>query len=149
MLRYRKALPFMLLLGAVTACDSGRHSSAGFRLAADGDVARGKTAFVEFGCQSCHVVSGVDLPQPTVRPPVPVVLGGVTTREMTDGYLVTSIINPSYRLAPQPKEAIAVAGRSRMPEYADKLTVRQLTDLVAFLQSRYEFRRPIARYPAY
>ena len=80
---------------------------------------------------------------------MPVVLGGLTTREMNDGYLVTSIINPSYRLAPQPKEAIAVAGRSRMPEYADKLTVRQLTDLVAFLQSRYEFRRPIARYPAY
>src|SRR5579883_1177437 len=31
-------------------------------------------------------------------------------------------------------------GDSRMPHYAETMTVRQLTDLVAFLQSRYSVR---------
>lgn len=134
-------LVFAALLSTV-ACDSGRHSSAGFRLSPDGDIARGRTAFVALGCHSCHHVSGVDLPQPTVKPPVPVVLGGEVDREMTDGYLVTSIIYPSYVLAHYPTEQITSGGKSRMPCLADNMTVRQLTDIVAFLQSRYTLREP-------
>jgi len=134
-------LVFAALLSAV-ACDSGRHSSAGFRLSPDGDVERGKTAFVALGCHTCHPVSGVELPQPTVKPPVPVVLGGEVDTEMTDGYLVTSIIYPSYALAHYPAEQITSGGKSRMPCQADRMTVRQLTDIVAFLQSRYTVREP-------
>jgi len=137
-----------VLLGTATACNSGRHSAAGFRLPANGDVARGKAAFVSFGCNGCHEVSGVDLPQPTVQPPVIVALGGEVPRQMTDGYLVTSIINPSYELAAYPKEQITVNGKSRMPDYIDRLTVQQLNDLVAFLQSRYTVRQAMPR-PAY
>jgi len=141
-------LPMALLLGAV-ACESGRHSSAGFRLPADGNVERGKAAFVALECHRCHEVAGAELPPPTVQPPVPVVLGGVVLNEMTDGYLTASIINPSYRLAGYPKESITAGGKSRMPEYADCMTVRQLTDLVAFLQSRYTVRRGSPKYPYY
>ena len=65
---------------------------------------------------------------------------------MTDGYLVTSIIYPSYQLASYPKEQITANGESRMPHYADKMTVRQLTDIVAFLQSRYVVRQSSAEY---
>jgi mono/diheme cytochrome c family protein len=148
MQRYSKWLPVAVLLGAV-ACESGRHSPAGFRLPADGNAERGKAVFVALECQSCHEVSGVDLPRPTVQPPVPVVLGGQIPWEVTDGYLVTSIINPSHELALYPKEQITVGGKSRMPEYADRMTVRQLTDLVAFLQSRYTVRRPSPKYPYY
>ena len=149
MLRSRQILPFAILLGTTLSCQSGRHSSAGFRLPDDGDIDRGKVAFVAHNCHSCHQVSGVDLPRPAVPPEAPLVLGGITTRTLTDGYLVASIINPSHELAPFPKEKITKNGKSRMPAYTDTLTVRQLTDLVAFLQSRYEFRRAAARYPAY
>lgn len=145
---YAKLLPIVVLLGGTVACDSGRHSSAGFRLPANGDVERGKVAFVQLGCNNCHEVSGMDLPKPTVQPPVPVVLGGVVPVEVTDGYLVTSIINPSYTLAPYPKEMIAAGGKSRMPDYSGTMTVAQLVDTVAFLQSRYTVERPMAR-PAY
>lgn len=148
MSRITKWLPVVVLLGGTVACESGRHSSAGFRLPANGDVERGKATFLQLGCNQCHEVFGMDFPKPTVQPPVPVVLGGVVPSEPTDGYLVTSIINPSYALAPYPKETITVGGKSRMPDYNGKITVQQLVDTVAFLQSRYKVERPIAR-PAY
>jgi len=130
-----------MLLALATACSSGRHSSAGFRLPDGGDVEKGKAAFVALQCHTCHEVQGVDFPRPTVQPPVPVTLGGEVTEVVTDGYLVTSIINPSYELAPYPKDLITVHGKSRMPDYADRVTAKQLTDVVAFLQSRYTVRR--------
>jgi hypothetical protein len=148
MLRFAKLLPIVVLLGGAVACDSGWHSSAGFRLPANGDVERGKVAFVQLGCNRCHEVSGTNLPKPTVQPEVPVVLGGVVPGEVTDGYLVTSIINPSYALALYPKEKITAAGKSRMPEYSGTMSVAQLVDTVAFLQSRYTVERPMAR-PTY
>ena len=63
---------------------------------------------------------------------------------MTDGYLVASIINPSHALGPYGRAATSVNGKSRMPEYVDSITVRQIADLVAFLQSRYTLK-PLAR----
>ena len=137
----------LLLVVVMTAgCDSGRHSASGFRLPPDGDVDRGKAAFIALGCSGCHEVSGGETPRPTVQPPVPVVLGGVMDYVMSDGYLVTSIINPSHRLAHYPKNQITQGGESRMPYYADRMTVRQLTDVVAFLQSRYRVRRLPTKY---
>ncbi len=41
----------------------------------------------------------MDLPAPTVQPPVVVALGGEIDSEMSDGYLVTAIINPSSEAA--------------------------------------------------
>ena len=144
----RNAFVSLLLLSASIAigCDSGRHASTGFRLPPGGDIERGKAAFVALGCATCHEVSGGDTPHPTVQPPVPVVLGGLLDYQMPDGYLVTSIINPSYRLAPYRKDQIAHGNESRMPHYADQITVRQLTDIVAFLQSRYGVRRLPTKY---
>jgi hypothetical protein len=133
------------LLLAVTACQPGRYSQASFHLPAGGDFERGKVAFVSLGCNSCHEVSGVDAPRPTVQPAVPVVLGGEVEKKPSDAYLVTSIICPAYRLAPYPKDQITVNGQTRMPEYVDRISVRQLTDLTEFLQSRYVERRFPAR----
>jgi len=36
-----------------------------------------------------------------------------------------------------------------MPDYADRVTARQLTDLVAFLHSNYTVRRPMGDYLRY
>jgi len=130
-----------VLAVAGTACNSGRHSSSAFHLPPDGDAERGKAAFLAMGCHSCHTVSGVDLPQPTVQPPVPVILGGRVSERLSDAYLVTSIVYPSYALAPYPKDQITSGGRSRMTHDLDHMTVRQLADIVAFLQSRYSVPR--------
>ena len=137
---------FALLLAATMACGAGRHSSSGFRLPPDGNPAQGKIEFVALGCNTCHRVSGVDLPAPTVQPVVPVVLGGQVNTDPADGYLAASIIYPSYQLAAYPRHMIASGEQSRMPSYADRITVRQLTDVVAFLQSQYTVVPPAPAY---
>jgi hypothetical protein len=138
MRRFTQLLTVATVLFYGTSCDSGRHSTAGFHLPENGDAERGRTAFVSLGCHSCHQVTNVDLPRPTVEPTVVVVLGGEVARKFSDAYLVTSIIDPSYRLARfHKKEQISVGGYSKMPHYADTMTVRQMVDIVAFLQSAY------------
>ena len=121
-----------VLLATATACDTGRHSAAGFRLPPDGNVERGKATFVELGCNQCHDAAGVDLPKPQARTQKAIVLGGEVSRSPSDGRLVRSVIWPSER---------GRDGRT-MPRFDDRMTVRQLTDTVAFLQSRYSVRRP-------
>jgi cytochrome c len=120
-----------VMLCAATGCESGRRSPAGFRLAPDGDVERGKVAFVALGCTNCHEVAGVGLPQPANPLVQRVILGGEVNKETGDGRLVRSIIDPS------PK----VRNGLLMPHQPEQMTVRQLTDIVAFLQSRYTLRR--------
>lgn len=60
----------------------------------------------------------------------------------SDGYLVTSIIYPSEQLARYPARDIPMGGESRMPHFGDRMTVQQLTDIVAFLQTQYA-ERPV------
>jgi hypothetical protein len=141
MRRNLKWLAAILLFGLLAAC-GGRHSAAGFRLPENGDAERGKTAFVALQCYGCHTVANVDLPPPTsVGMPVP--LGGVVYEVRTDGYLVTSIIHPSHAVVHPPGVAV-VSGEaeSHMPDFSRTMTVRQLVDLVAFLQSTYEVSPP-------
>lgn len=133
-----KLLLVVSLWGVTAACTEGRYSSASFHLPPDGDAARGKVAFVALGCNSCHAVVGVDMAAPTVQPPVPVVLGGEVVQRLSDAYLATSMIQPSYDLAPYPARQITSHGQSRMPSYADKMTIRQMTDIVTFLQAQYK-----------
>ena len=87
---------FVLLPSITVGCNAGRHSPEGFRLPPDGDVERGRAAFLSLGCNECHEVVGADLPARPAHARVPVVLGGRLYRPITDGYLVTSIIYPSY-----------------------------------------------------
>jgi L-cysteine S-thiosulfotransferase len=124
------------------ACDTGRKSASGFRLP-DGDVEHGRAVFVDLKCNACHRVEGVDLPAPTVHPEVPVILGGRVPYAKTDGELVTSIINPSYRIvAGYRRDLVAAGERSRMIDTSETITARQMADVVAFLQSRYEVVPP-------
>jgi mono/diheme cytochrome c family protein len=75
------------------------------------------------------------------------VLGGPVPYQRTDGELVTAIINPSHTLAVgYRREAVSFGGKSRMRDYNDTLTPRQLADLVAYLHTRYEVVVPHPRY---
>jgi hypothetical protein len=119
------------------ACDGGRKSGRGLRLP-DGDIEKGRIAFVELGCQGCHEVAGVDAAT-AERAPTMVKLGGPVRRVETYGELVTSIVNPSHGLTRlYPAEEVAIGGESRMEDFNDTMTVSQLINLVAFLQSQYE-----------
>lgn len=126
------------MLAGLSGCGGGPKSAKGFTLP-DGDIERGQAAFVSLKCTDCHRVAGIDLSVAEEEQGMSVRLGGEVSRIKTYGELVTSIINPSHRL---PKgfneEEIAVDGESKMRNYNDVMTVSQLIDVVAFLQSRYE-----------
>ena len=140
-MRYRAEIVAVAVLTFVcSACDV-RHSSSAFHLPPNGDVAKGKIAFVALGCHNCHDVPGADLPAPSVKPAIVVTLGGETDRKLSDAYLVTSMIDPSYHLAPYPFDQVTSGGKSRMPSYSTQLSTQQMIDIVAFLQSRYVLRR--------
>lgn len=135
-------IAMLLLLGSCGMNDP--KSSLGFRLP-DGDAEAGRQTFVSLGCHFCHQVEGVE--SPSERTGVAsVALGGETTRVRTYGELVTSIINPSHRIAPgHDSEAVtdgAGASLMELPVFNDRMTVRQLTDLVAFLQQTYRVVPP-------
>jgi mono/diheme cytochrome c family protein len=128
-----------MALFSLSSCSPPEKSSSGFRLP-EGDIDAGKAAFLELQCNACHQVKGLDLPGPVAEPPVPVAIGGSVDYQPTDGKFVTSVINPSHKLAPGfPKQHVESGGISRMADYSDVMTVHQLVDLVAFLHSRYEF----------
>jgi len=101
-------------------------------------------------CQQCHRIAGVEQPPKDDRE-MDVELGGEVRRISTYGELVTSVINPSHRLARGHRDDDATAdGESRMKNYNDVLTVSELIDLVAFLQSKYSIRPPdTSDYPMY
>lgn len=100
-----------------------------------GDPVRGKAAFASMNCFACHTVVGHNFPMPYAQPAVPVALGAETTRP-TRTQLVDSIVNPSHAIEAGYKEELVRSGRlSRMGDYSEVMSVRQLSDLVAFLES--------------
>jgi hypothetical protein len=134
------AAALVVVFLAAGAC-GGRKSAIGLRLP-DGSPAAGRQAFVDLKCNSCHRVAGVALPDPVADPIVPVTLGGAWPYERTDGELLTAIVNPSHTIAAGfPPELLTAGTRSRMSEYGDVMTVKQLIDIVAFLHTRYEVVR--------
>ncbi len=143
-------LTAICVLACITACTPPTQTR-GEVVLPEGDAAKGEMHFVSLGCTSCHTVVGAELPEPALKGPVRVVLGTRTGRTLSYGQLVTSIVNPSHRLASRYREEeVSVAGQSLMAIYNDIMTVRQLTDIVAFLQEHYEKAdRPGYKYPVY
>ncbi|QDT91520.1 cytochrome C [Gimesia algae] len=120
----------------ISGCDTGPKSAKGFSLP-EGDATQGEQTFVELKCHACHTVSDVKLPE--VESELSIGLGGKVARIKTYGELVTSIINPSHRLAKgYPSAEIESDGQSKMKNYNEAMTVDQLINLVAFLQAHYE-----------
>lgn len=108
-----------------------------------GDVAAGRQAFIDHQCHECHSIAGITLP-PLAGASRPVLeLGGETTFAKSYADLMTSIINPDHRISERYREQLlrnaVVPLESPMPmPHINNMTVRQLIDLVAFLDSRYQ-----------
>lgn len=139
-------ISFLVLVAVACAAGCSRRSAVGFHLP-DGDAEKGKAAFVELKCYSCHKVDGVETPAPLVTKHAPVMIGGEVARVKTYGELVTSLIDPSHRMTMQVKKDWEVDSKlSPMPNYNRDMTVEQMIDLVSFLQSRYSQLAPLTTY---
>jgi mono/diheme cytochrome c family protein len=99
-----------------------------------GDPKEGRAVFVTLECYACHAVKGESFPTAAKgAEDVGPELTGMGSHHPTE-YLAESLVNPN---------AVIVTGAgytgsdglSRMPDYGDVLTVRQLIDLVAYIKS--------------
>ena len=144
------ALSCLLLVG----CSAEQVANRGFSLP-KGDLEQGKQVFLEMSCIECHTVAGDDLTgdqwAPQQSKAISVEIGGERTQIQTYGNLVSSVINPSHRIAKgYPSDEVTDPdGESKMRNYNDVMTVAELVDLVTFLKSRYTLKVPITDYPIY
>ncbi len=138
MAKFIFCLLLTVAMSITSGCGTRPNSGKGFTLP-EGDAQAGKANYVSLRCNACHTVDGIDqIAAQGEKPEVSIALGGETTRVKTYGDLVTSIINPSHRLAKgYPVDAVSVDGKSKMKNYNDVMTVTQLVDLVVFLESQY------------
>ena len=97
-----------------------------------GDPVKGRKAFVDFECFSCHQVKGEKFP-PGKKGDVGPELTGMGARHPTD-YFLESVVNSNAVIVEGPGFA-GPDGLSKMPDYRDSMTVAQLIDLVAYLKS--------------
>ena len=125
---------------ALSGCDNEGQGSA----LPPGSVEQGEAAFVELQCNRCHSVKdSVQRMQEGGHPQIYIQLGREKTRVKTYGDLITSIINPSHRLARgMDLRHVNSEGESRMPRYNDVMTVQQIVDLTTFLSSKYSVWAP-------
>jgi sulfur-oxidizing protein SoxX len=127
---------FVLLNG----CDSGPASPRGFSLP-EGDSTTGQQVFIKHKCLACHTLEGVTID--AIKPELaqPMQLGGEKTKVTTYAELVTSIINPSHKIAQSYKlNTIDDSGLSKMRNYNDVMTVTELVDLVTYLQPHFKVK---------
>lgn len=134
---------YILEAMAVAMLAAGCANTTGFRFPVqDGDIANGRQAFVDHRCHQCHTVAGVDLPSLAGESTVQLRLGGETTAVKSYRDLVGSIINPNHVISERYREQLRLDAEvplvSPMPIVPiDNMTVRQLIDIVTFLDSRY------------
>jgi mono/diheme cytochrome c family protein len=143
---YRLGLLFSLIIWA--GC--GRHSEApdggdGHQHGTEswtftlpkGDAQAGRELFVEAQCYNCHEVKGEKMPprdpeEKTVGPELSQMAGAHPLE-----FFAESIINPDAYVPADAKERgyLGPDGRSKMPDFSEVLTVKQVADLAAYLDS--------------
>jgi mono/diheme cytochrome c family protein len=110
----------------------------------EGDIAAGRQAFIDHRCHQCHSITDERLP-PLAGAGRPMLeLGGPTTMVRSYADLTTSIINPNHAVSERYRDQqlllnqeIPLESPMPMPNI-DTMSVRQLLDIVAFLDSRYQ-----------
>jgi mono/diheme cytochrome c family protein len=109
----------------------------------EGDVAAGRQAFIDHRCHQCHSIADERMP-PLAGADRPILeLGGPTTIVRSYADLTTSIINPNHAISERYRNQLLLRTElpldSPMPTpNLDTMSVRQLLDIVTFLDSKYE-----------
>jgi sulfur-oxidizing protein SoxX len=135
----------MLVALGIPTLVAGCASGALFGFPVDqGDVAAGRQAFLDHRCHQCHSIADDRMP-PLAGADRPILeLGGPTTMVRSYADLTTSIINPNHAISERYRDQELLRNtqiplESPMPRpNIDTMTVRQLIEIVAFLDSKYE-----------
>ena len=151
----RKALSALTILSALSLAACGPSDPDMIQLILpEGDAAAGKQAFLDLGCTTCHTVRGTEaLPAPKMVPSFEL---GPTLVALSRGGIATQVVRPTHvnaqatelwtdweegqRVWLGPGQAVGedeeaqLRQASRMTDYGHVMTVKQLSDLVAFLE---------------
>lgn len=148
-----KILNLIFIAGVLTACSPA--SDRGFSLP-KGSAENGEILFAEFDCLQCHTFAGTDFAGDEERLTegngIAVELGGAKSYVQTYSDLVTSIINPSHRIAEgyDVDQVTHGDGDSKMTYYNSVMTVEELIDIVTFLETKYTvIEKPVTPYNQY
>lgn len=102
-----------------------------------GDPVEGRKVYVEMQCYKCHEVKGETFPavakgEEGIGPELSQMAGMHPVE-----FFAESVINPDAVIDPgaEVKGYVAQKGESKMPDYNDVMTVKQLADLAAYLAS--------------
>ena len=139
-----KTFKLLIVCSAVlilSSCKTHPDYASDFRFPIlSGDISSGEQSFIDLGCNRCHTVYEKNLPAYPGPQLVTLELGGELYFAKTYAELVTSIINPSHVLSDEYKDQLPENFRgatvSPMPFHSE-MTVRQLVDIVTFLNASY------------
>jgi cytochrome c551/c552 len=107
-------------------------TGAGLRLPA-GDAAAGKAVFEKTRCYTCHEVAGHAFPAPSLGPAAVRLTQEQAKKNAEE--LAQSIISPSHTVSGSAGSVAEGGELSKMGDLSQALTIRDVADLVAFLQS--------------
>jgi putative heme-binding domain-containing protein len=93
-----------------------------------GDAQRGHSVFEKFECYYCHELRGEGFPEPVEAAPELSQMGPMHPLE----YFAESIMNPNAVVGKKYQQA---DGSSPMTNFTDKMTVRELIDVVTYVAS--------------
>jgi hypothetical protein len=103
---------------------------------APGDAGRGRELFRELECYKCHEIKTETFPAPVDGKYVGPELTGMGRIHPAE-YIAESIASPNAVIVDEPGHT-GPDGRSRMPSYADVVSLTQWLDLVAYLKGLTE-----------
>jgi len=137
-------LAAVMVLAVSCAKETGRHHAEGeqhgtpkgwkFTLTT-GNPAEGRKVFVELQCYKCHEVKGEHFPDVTQEDkgvgPELAHMAGMHPVE----FFAESIVNPNAVIDDDARERgyVGADGKSKMPDYSDVVSVKQLADLATYL----------------
>ena len=114
---------------SATAPTLETHHPRGWRFTLPkGDPVKGKAVFEKFECYYCHEVRGEQFPAPTENAPELSQMGGLHPIE----FFAESIMNPNAYV---PKAYRESDGKSPMTDFTEKMTVRDLINVSAYVAS--------------
>lgn len=142
--KYFLAFTLLCIGLLISSCNE---QARGFALP-EGDIEEGKVTYERLACNTCHSISGIEWMGGNDS--LNIYLGGEVSTKKSYGDLVTSVINPSHKIARSYKQkTVAEGDLSKMKNYNDVMTVQELIDLVTFLQSEYKVSIPATDYYPY
>lgn len=108
-----------------------------------GNAEAGREAFKAMKCTACHwVANDAELSQGPVADKAGPLLGPKQAK-FSRGWLADSIISPSHTIASQSNGLADESELSRMGDFTETMTVRQLIDIVAYLRSLGKPKQPV------